>query len=343
MSQPPKPAPTSTPPAPIPFSTRLKLLGVYWRNRCKKLPFYARHLAHQIRPRTYHPPPQTRQDAYIKTRVNYYNQITRAFKVQSPLFIQQQLAGKHSAYVVDIAFALRGFQKLSAIKLDTRFGDSLETPTGPTILKCRYIKAGHANQNSVLLKLNSVRHFNFIRDPLQFTQKKNIAVWRGNCKPNNAARTNLVRAFHDHPLCDIGAFTRSKTIRAQSDVAHKPYLPLSAQLRYKFILSLEGNDAATNTKWIMSSNSLLFMRKPRVETWFMEGKLRAGIHYVRLKDDFSDLPQKIAYYAAPQNHAKALAIIQNAHRFVAQFQDPAREQLITHLVLEKYLHYARHD
>ena len=51
----------------------------------------------------------------------------------------------------------------------------------------------------------------------------------------------------------------------------RPKLSILEQLEYKFVLCLEGNDVATNLKWVMSSNSLAVMPKPRYETWFMEG------------------------------------------------------------------------
>ncbi|TOQ08578.1 glycosyl transferase family 90, partial [Vibrio parahaemolyticus] len=74
------------------------------------------------------------------------------------------------------------------------------------------------------------------------------------------------------------------------------------------ILSLEGMDVATNLKWIMSSNSLCFTPKLRYETWFMEGKLKAGVHFVQVKDDFSDLDEKMDYYL--EHPDKAEEIIQ---------------------------------
>ena len=40
------------------------------------------------------------------------------------------------------------------------------------------------------------------------------------------------------------------------------------------------------------------MPKPKYETWFMEGKLKDGSHYIEVKDDYSDLEEKIKYYSA---------------------------------------------
>tara|TARA_B110000858_G_C17600198_1_gene379758 strand:- start:82 stop:417 length:336 start_codon:yes stop_codon:yes gene_type:complete len=107
--------------------------------------------------------------------------------------------------------------------------------------------------------------------------------------------------------------------------------------KYKFILSLEGNDVATNLKWIMNTSSLCFIPKPTVESWFMEGTLIPNFHYVLIKDDFSDLINKIKYYSL--NTDESLKIIKNANNYVKQFKDLKREHIIEVLVLDKYLKY----
>ncbi|QQD22544.1 hypothetical protein GJQ54_12555 [Oceanospirillaceae bacterium ASx5O] len=106
------------------------------------------------------------------------------------------------------------------------------------------------------------------------------------------------------------------------------------QLQYRYILSMEGYDVATNLKWIMFSNSLCMMRKPRFETWMMEGRLEAGVHYVELKDDHSDFAEKIAYYEL--NPVEVLRIIENAQNYMKQFFDEKIELITSLKVLDKY-------
>lgn len=77
-------------------------------------------------------------------------------------------------------------------------------------------------------------------------------------------------------------------------------------LDYKFIMAIEGNDVASNLKWVMSSNSLAVMPRPTCETWFMEGTLIPDYHYIEVKDDFSDLEEKLNYYIAhPEKRKKS--------------------------------------
>jgi hypothetical protein len=76
------------------------------------------------------------------------------------------------------------------------------------------------------------------------------------------------------------------------------------------------------------------MVKPTYETWFMEGLLIPNHHYVLLKDDYSDLEEKIKYYS--EHIDEALTIIKNANGHVEQFKDQKREDAISLLVLKKY-------
>ena len=114
----------------------------------------------------------------------------------------------------------------------------------------------------------------------------------------------------------------------------KAKLTFEEHLKNKFVLCLEGNDVATNLKWVMSSNSLPVMPVPKFETWFMEGKLIADTHFVCIQDDYADLEEKLNYYI--KNTDKALKILQHAHQYVDQFRSKKREDLISLLVLEKY-------
>ena len=112
-------------------------------------------------------------------------------------------------------------------------------------------------------------------------------------------------------------------------------MTIPEQLEHQFIVSVEGIDVATNLKWIMASNSLCLMRRPRFETWFMEGTLQPDIHYVQLKNDFSDLEQKVTYYREHPSEAKR--IITNAQQHAARFSNHNHERLISLLVIDRYL------
>jgi len=264
----------------------------------------------------------------IEARVSYYNKRGSYFPDADTSLTFAQLSPKQqSAYYYDLREILRYFPQ--SLRFQHEFGDVIKVPPRPCIVKSRPI--ADDNQNAIILKLNRVRHYVFAKDSLEFSEKKDMAVWRGKAKPSHC-RSRLVMDWFAHPRCDIGQ--SNKVPIGVNPRMRKDFLSIDEQLRYKFIVSVEGNDVATNLKWIMSSNSLCFMRKPRYETWFMEGLLQAGEHYVLLKDDFSDLYEKIEFYS--KHPEAALAIIQNANRWVDQFRNDAVERVIALQVMQKY-------
>jgi hypothetical protein len=155
-------------------------------------------------------------------------------------------------------------------------------------------------------------------------------MWRGAAPQPH--RKKFPRNSFDHPLCDAAQ------MKAPDEYGYGHYLSIEEQLHSKFILCIEGYDVAINLKWAMSSNSLCFMQKPKYETWFMEGRLIPGTHYVELNEDYSDLEEKIDYYQT--NIEEAKFIINNANNYLLQFNQMIIEDLIAILVLEKYFHLA---
>lgn len=263
--------------------------------------------------------------AYIENRVSYYNQLSEESELsQKAKKIGDFAKDKSWAYYLDMQSYLVFFNK--SLKFHFLPGDVCTVPIEPTFVKSRPI--GKHNQKSVLLKLNRVRHYYFVNDTLNFDEKKDQLVWRGAC--HQPHRQAFVEQYFQHPLCDIGDSRKY----AQGKAWWRPYMSVQEQLGFKFILSIEGNDVATNLKWIMASNSLCFMTQPRYETWFMEGRLTPGYHYVELADDYSDLEEKVDYYC--QHPEEAKRIIQNANDYVKPFLNHKQERLIGLLVMQKY-------
>ena len=205
------------------------------------------------------------------------------------------------------------------------FGDITKTPMIPSVVKSRPIVD---NENAIIMKLNKVRHFYFINDYRKFTDKKNAAVWRGNGM-NSESRQYFLKNYYRVPIFNIGQ--KSPFV---DEPWFKGFMSIYDQLAYKFIFCIEGCDTATNIKWVMSSHSICVMPKPKYETWFMEGKLEAEVHYIEVNDDFSNAEEKINYYST--HTEEALQIIKNANAYVDQFKDFKREKLISLLVLDKY-------
>lgn len=267
-------------------------------------------------------------DEVLNARIVYYNKLDSlsTCSENAVLLKNFKLAGRSSAYFFDTQIHTRYFP--DHLKADFLFGDITYVPTSPSIVKSRPIASG--NEYSVLLNLDRYRHFNFIHDPIPFSQKRNVLVWRGDISERKQERLLFLERFYEHPLCDLG----SSNLWLPNPQWQKPFMSIKEQLAYKYILCLEGIDVATNLKWVMSSNSVPVMPRPRFETWFMEGTLRPGYHYVEIQDDFSDLEEKLAYYN--QHPKEAERIVAQAHSHVRQFLDSDGERFLALKVLERY-------
>ena len=265
--------------------------------------------------------------SYIRFRINYYNKLSTVATLSSAAVSLNKftLPERQKAYYFDTQEYTRYFN--TDYKANFLFGDITKVPVEPAIVKSRPIHGDNAN--SVVLNLDKLRHFNFITDDRAFEDKKNMLVGRGVVKREH--RIRFFEMYFNHPLCNLGQINRGKNERWIRD-----FLTIDEHLEYKFILCLEGNDVATNLKWVMSSNSLAVMPRPKFETWFMEGTLVPNKHYVEIKDDYSDLEERLTHYI--NNPQEALEIIRNAHEYIRQFKNDNQEDLISLLVLDKYFY-----
>lgn len=233
----------------------------------------------------------------------------------------------HSAYYLDQRAVTRYFPP--SMRWSFCPGDVYFTPKYPTIVKSRLLTGD--NSNSILLKLDKLRHFLFLNDTIPFREKQDRVIFRGKIR-HSRVRSLFMEKFYGSTWVDCGVVGSNDGWPQEWFVPKKT---LREHLEYKFIMALEGNDVASNLKWVMSSNSIAVMTRPTCETWFMEGYLRPDYHYIEVKEDFSDLEEKINYYIRHPEEAEA--IVRHAHEFIAPFRDSRREQLIQLMVLDKYL------
>ena len=271
---------------------------------------------------------------YIINRVNYYCKLIskdsydeKAWEEQAVAIKDQPMTNQSAYYHDSIEFARYFDGHLKWILLS---GDTMHIPDLPSVTKSRPLAGDNAN--NVILKLDKNRHFLFINDKKAWRNKKNIAIFRGDLGPYKENRDLFMNLF---------AEGKSKMVDAAStnyNEAHPNWqsekLTIGEHLDYKFIMSLEGNDVASNLKWVMSSNSIAVTPRLTTETWFMEGTLKPNYHFIEVKEDFSDLEERLQYYIDHPEEAEA--IIQHAHEYIDQFRDKERERLISLLVLKKY-------
>ena len=269
---------------------------------------------------------------YIAHRVDYYARLTPESKVdrQKSVSVGEfhfpwKEKHKFTTYFFDLYECVRCFP--SKCRFEYRMGDIEETFDSPTFAKARPITDSYSN--TVLLPLNKVRHFRFIDDKRQYGEKRDMIVFR-NVVKRQPWRTLFLEKFIDNPMCDVGQINKD----APDPRFVKPYIPMEDMLNFKFIACIEGHDVATNLKWVMSSNSIAVMPKPRIESWFMEGTLIPDYHYIEVKADYSDLIEKLNYYIAHPDEAQA--IIEHAHEYVRPFRNRKRELLIARMTAGRY-------
>lgn len=267
------------------------------------------------------------QQQMVKERRDYYcKNFVKTENLSQKTFIRDLKKPKTpKSYYFDTYEYARFFDE--SLAMDFVFGDVIHIPDTPSIVKSRPIS--DENQNSILLNLDKARHFVWIKGDKDFLTKKNQLIGRGAVWKNQTNRIDFYKKYFMHPLCNLGTTNNFEDTGWQ-----KPKITLREHLDYKFILSLQGNDVATNLKWIMSSNSIAVMPKPTVETWFMEGTLQGGKHYIELKPDYSDLEEQLDFYI--NNPEKCLEILENAHQHCQKFFNKDCEDLCSLMVLDKY-------
>ena len=260
-----------------------------------------------------------------KSNIDYYCKIDQPKSLQKGIKLQDINLLKNSGYTYDLYNILYPFRE--ELRFNFIPGDVTTIPDYPTFVKSRPI-AGK-NDNSVLLPLDSQRHFRFVNDRIRYADKIDGVVWRGAAYQEH--RQRFLESCNGLSFINAG----NTAVPKKGNVPFaKPKMSINEQLKYKFVLSLEGNDVATNLKWIMSSNSVCIMPCPKYETWYREGTLIPNHHYIEIRDDFSDIEDVFARYVN-DNHACEL-IINNAQDFVSNYFSSGNMLNIARSVALKY-------
>ncbi len=273
---------------------------------------------------------EKRPDAdYLRWRRDVYCQLTEPFEIPGEYRATVGLVTPyyfHSRYAIDAWRWLRCWP--SKTRLSFKDGDVRKNPPSPTLIKARRLDDS-APENAVVLNLDSARHFMRPKDSVPFRNKKPQLLFRGDIydKPD---RIRFFEQWADHPLFDLGDTNRSHPSKWST-----PFISVAEHFEYQFILALEGYDMSSALQWIMASNCVPVMPRPRVEGWLMHSQLQPGVHYIEIAPDFSDVGKKIQYYTEHPEEAERIS--QESKKWAQQFYDRRREYLISLLVIDKYL------
>lgn len=215
------------------------------------------------------------------------------------------------------------------------------------------------NLSSVILfSFNNNRHWqNYYNRPvdIRFGKKINRLFWRGTSTGSlyrddllpsvteyekhlrPASRIDFLKKyFNKNPdKIDVGfSFLHRNYLNEKYGKYVKGMQPIQTFLKHKYLLSLEGNDKDSGLQWKLNSNSVVFMPKPTMTTWLMETTLIPDYHYVLLKDDFSNVEEKIKW--CDDHPEECHQIIKHAKTFMLQFYDRQNELKIEEEVINRY-------
>ena len=139
----------------------------------------------------------TRSDKnYINDRVNYYNRLIEPVKLPegSPHLNELKLQKKGKVYYFDSFEYLRYFPE--NLQWNYCFGDINFMPDTPSIVKSRPIH--NQSANAILLNLNKVRHFIFVKDKIPFEKKMDKVIFRGKVNEGKTKRIAFFKIGRAH-------------------------------------------------------------------------------------------------------------------------------------------------
>ena len=176
---------------------------------------------------------------------------------------------------------------------------------------------------------------------VSWAKKKTSFVWRG-ATTGRGLRRDYVHALAPHYDVRFTNVVQDKElwVTPREQYMGRRYHPHEI-LAYKYVLSFEGNDVATNLKWLMAQDVVIVMPTPTKETWLMEGLLKPFVHYVPF-DDVSSHATLLEWLRSHDEECRR--IIDNANAWVTQlvsrFDEPT-QTLMNFGALDRHHHSSR--
>jgi len=201
-------------------------------------------------------------------------------------------------------------------------GCEANTPEEPYVLTKNRI---FSNSGVIVFSVQENRHWShYYKSPpdIPFSEKKPVAFWRG-------ANTGDKRKYSRR-----GDFVKLNGGCVDSAWSFKDRKQPRHFLEHKYLVSIEGNDKDSGLNWKLNSNSLVLMPRPRTVSWLMESWLIPYEHFVPLRDDFSDIEEKVSW--CESNQSKCREIVKNANEHMDMFSDRQEQVRLEIEVLKKY-------
>ena len=300
---------------------------------------------------------------------DWYNKTDWQLKRKCPTLAADKLTNKRESVINhDMLFSLKNLKKCSDIswycydayntlKLFKsshssnplalfKFGDGYSNvASNPVISKSRPA-LGRNLHTPIIWPLNTKRHFAPLQQiweakmdnkEIEWKDKESKLFWRGK---TTGRRVELLSRWtqYDSNVIDVafseiqpkhGKFLNKYLGRHDTRQTADPL----EMLKYKYLLSIEGNDVASGLKWMLYSNSVVLMAPPTVSTWAMEDLLLPFVHYIPLADDYSNLSEMIQWAEDHQDTCQVIS--KRATAFIEQLCLSKQAKIDTEILRER--------
>ena len=214
-------------------------------------------------------------------------------------------------------------------------------PTMPLVQFPYIAKVRQSNSmefGTILKCLNQERHWSEFEkisaeSGQSFESRLEKAVWRG-ATTHSGLRLKLVeKFFKSTDFFDVGF---SKIVQNKDHLQKyvKGSMTIEEMAKYKYIISLPGNDKDSGLSWKLASGSVVIMPRPTSHSWLGEKFLIPGFHYLQINNDFSDLKLVLDWCRNNQNRCKRIAF--NSKIYMTQFLDSNSERSLQENILRNF-------
>jgi hypothetical protein len=146
---------------------------------------------------------------------------------------------------------------------------------------------------------------------IPWSDKKASVVWRGGSSGfyRPSIRMQVVEKLFGVPNTDV-RFTRGGWPINDSVIPDAHFgerMSVEEQIKYKFLLIVDGNTPASNGQWAFATGSVPIMITHPGNHWWADSELQPMVNYVPVHYDLSDLLEKIEWLLSHDAEAKTIA------------------------------------
>ncbi|KAI8621988.1 glycosyl transferase family 90-domain-containing protein [Chytriomyces sp. MP71] len=132
----------------------------------------------------------------------------------------------------------------------------------------------------------------------------------------DAGTQNAVDVLSRDVMVDVGIFAVSNTpegmtfitpfVRKHTSAGLKSYFSFKQQLKFKYLLVVDGNTWPGRLQWYLGTNSVVLYAGMTSDYWM--GVLEAWVHYIPVSLDFSDLEDRLVWLQQNDEEARHISL-----------------------------------